>query len=155
MPTWWQLVLDVVGILLLLVLCFGIGLVVRRRVLERRGGTFELSYRARAVRPGRGWLLGVGRYQGDHLEWFRMFSLSPRPKVTWDRFDLEYAGRREPAGREVGSLFADHVVVTCSTTTDQVELAMSQASLTGFQSWLEAMPPGSRGVRPGDNPTSM
>ena len=85
-----------------------------------------------------------------------MFSLSWRPKRVWDRADLEYAGRREPSGPEQISLYADHVVVMCSTVGEtQVELAMSPESLMGFQSWLEAMPPGSRGVRPGDNPTSL
>ena len=151
MPTGWELVLDVVGVLLALVVLFGIALVVRRRMLSRHGGTFELSYRARATRPGRGWLLGVGRYQGEKLEWFRMFSLSVRPKRTWDRADLEYAGRREPVGPEANSLYADHVVVTCATVTGPVELAMGPDSLTGFQSWLEAMPPGSRGA-PGRQP---
>ena len=155
MPTGWELLLDVVGALLGLVLLYGIALVVRRRVLERHGGTFELSYRARASRPGRGWLLGVGRYQGEVLEWFRMFSLSVRPKRSWDRADLEYTGRRDPAGPEAISLYADHVVVTCSSPRGPIELAMSPESLTGFQSWLEAMPPGSRGVRPGDSPHSI
>lgn len=155
MPPWWALVLDVLGILLLLLLLFGVALVVRRRVLERDGGTFELSYRHRMTRPGRGWLLGVGRYQDENLEWFRMFSLSPRPKRVWHRADVEYDGQREPTGAEQISLFADHVVVTCSTDERPIELAMSPASLTGFQAWLEAMPPGSRGVRRGDNPTSM
>ena len=42
------------------------------------------------------------------------------------------------------SLFADHVVVTCSTPDGEVELAMSPSSLMGFQSWLEAAPPGTR-----------
>ena len=35
----------------------------------------------RTEHPGRGWLLGLGRYSGDALEWFRIFSLSPRPRV--------------------------------------------------------------------------
>lgn len=155
MPPWWALVLDAIGILLLVLLIFGIALVVRRRVLERDRGTFELSCRIRMNRPGRGWLLGVGRYQDEELEWFRMFSLSPRPKRVWHRANLEYGGQREPTGAEQISLFADHVVVTCTTIDDQIELAMSPASLTGFQAWLEAMPPGSRGVRRGDSPTSM
>ena len=43
---------------------------------------------------GRGWLLGIGRYSGDQLEWFRIFSLSPRPKRSWPRGD---AGLRRPA----------------------------------------------------------
>jgi Protein of unknown function (DUF2550) len=151
MPAW-QYLLDAVGLVLLCVLLYGLALVVRRRALARHGGTFELSYRARSRKAGRGWLLGLGRYSGERLEWFRIFSLSPRPKRVWDRADLEYAGRREPEGVEELSLYADHVVVWCTTVDGELELAMGPDSLMGFQSWLEAMPPGTRGVRPGDVP---
>lgn len=151
MPTW-EVLLDALGIALLLALLYGVALIVRRRVLARPGGTFELSYRAHPGAEGRGWLLGLGRYAGENLEWFRIFSLSPRPKRVWGRADLEYAGRRDPTGAEILSLYADHVVVTCRTSRGNLELAMDPGSLMGFQSWLEAMPPGTRGVRPGDAP---
>jgi hypothetical protein len=71
----WQLLLDAAGALLVLVLVYGLALVVRRRLLSRHGGTFELSYRVRSERAGRGWLLGLGRYSGEQLEWFRIFAL--------------------------------------------------------------------------------
>lgn len=154
MPAW-QVLLDALGVVLLLVLLYGIALVIRRRGLARSSGTFELSFRARSDKAGRGWLLGVGRYSGDRLDWFRIFSLSPRPKRSWHRADLQYTGRRDPAGVEELSLYTDHVVVTCQTPAGELELAMAPASLMGFQSWLEAMPPGTRGVRPGDSPGSV
>ncbi len=44
---WWQWVVDSIGVLLLLVLLYGLSLVVRRRWITRDGGTFELSHRAR------------------------------------------------------------------------------------------------------------
>jgi len=134
---WWQWLVDVAGVLLLLTVAYGVALVVRRRVLARNGGTFELSHRA-----GRGWVLGFGRYSGERLEWFRIFSLSPRPKQSWRRDDLTYDGRRQPLGAEQTSLYPDHLVIECQTPRGVVELAMSAASLTGFQSWLEARPPG-------------
>ena len=141
MPVWAWL-LDVAGGLLVLVLGYGIALVVRRRVLSRHGGTFELSHRVRAGRPGRGWLLGLGRYSDDQLEWFRIFSLSPRPRSTWSRATLSYGSRREPEGPEEMALYPDSVVIRCDTPAGELELAMSAASLTGFQAWLEARPPG-------------
>jgi Protein of unknown function (DUF2550) len=154
MPLWEWLV-DSLGLVLLLFGCYGIALIVRRRLLARHGGTFELSHRVRSTVIGRGWLLGIGRYSGESLEWFRIFSLSPRPKRVWLRFDLEYVARRASVGSEQVSLFADHTIVTCSTAAGPVEFAMSESSLMGFQSWLEAMPPGSRGVRPGDSPGAL
>lgn len=138
----WQWLLDAAGVLIGLILLYGVALVVRRRVLSRNGGTFELSYRVRPERVGRGWLLGLGRYSGDTLEWFRIFSLSPRPKRVWQRPDLTYGGRREPIGVEQMSLYPDHVVVSCSTPQGPLELAMGPPSLTGFQAWLESGPPG-------------
>jgi hypothetical protein len=140
----WQVVLDALAAVLVLVLLYGVALVIRRRVLSRNGGTFELSFRVRTEKVGRGWLLGIGRYSGDRLEWFRIFSLWPRPKHYWRRSELSYAGQREPEGVERMSLFGDHVVVTCSSPRGDIELAMSPSSLMGFQAWLEAAPPGTQ-----------
>lgn len=142
MPVWLTL-LDVAGALVALVILYGLALVVRRRVLSRHGGTFELSHRMRpGDEPGRGWLLGLGRYSGEELEWFRIFSLAPRPKRSWSRASLAYEQAREPEGLERNVLYPDHVVVECETTSGPVDLAMGRQSLTGFQAWLEARPPG-------------
>ena len=139
---WWQWLLDLCGVLLLLCVLYGAGLIVRRRLLSRHGGTFELSHRADNGDPERGWMLGVGRYSGEDLQWFRVFSLAPRPKKTWNRELLAYDGRREPRGAEQASLYPDHLVIRCQSPDGEVELAMSMASLMGLQAWLEARPPG-------------
>lgn len=138
----WQWILN--GILLALVFLFlyGLALVLRRRILARKGGTFELSHRARSDRIGRGWVLGIGRYSGDRLEWFRIFSLSPRPRRCWNRKFVEYAGRRDAEGSEQLALYTDHVIITLDSHDGAIELAMSAASLMGFQAWVEAKPPG-------------
>ena len=81
----WQWLVDSAGFVLLLVLLYGLALVVRRRALSRHGGTFELSVRVRSTQAGRGWVLGLGRYDGERLEWFRIFSVAPRPKRVWHR----------------------------------------------------------------------
>ena len=147
MPVW-QWVVDSIGVLLLLVLFYGLGLVVRRRWITRNGGTFELSHRvvpgatAGERKAGRGWILGLGRYSGGELEFFRIFSLSPRPRHVLQRSETYYDGQREPAGAEAHSLYAGHVVVTCHNSAGEFELAMDPAAVTGFRSWLEASPPG-------------
>jgi hypothetical protein len=148
----WEWVADSIGVLLLLVLLYGLSLVVRRRWITRHGGTFELSHRVRSGatgrwrKTGRGWVLGLGRYSGGTLEFFRIFSLSPRPLHVMDRGDLTYDGQRSPAGGESHSLYAGHVVVSCHSSTVEFDLAMDPAAVTGFLSWLEAAPPG-RGPR--------
>lgn len=143
---WWQWLLDSAGALLLLVLLYGILLMVRRRVLSRKGGTFELaariSGRASPVRAGRGWVLGLGRYRDDELQWFRIFSPLPRPRRTWARNDLAITGQREPEPQEAFALYGGHVIVSCQAPEGDVELAMSRSALTGFSAWLESGPPG-------------
>ena len=108
----WQWLLDSAGAVLLLVLCYGLLLVVRRRVLSRHGGTFELSVRIAGrgaqSQAGRGWVLGLGRYREERLEWFRIFSPSPRPRRTWQRSVLEIVGqggppRAPPGARDGGA----------------------------------------------------
>lgn len=140
----WQWLLDTAGVLLLLILLYGLALVIRRRWISRHGGTFEFSVRVRSHKAGRGWILGVGRYSGDLLEWFRIFSLAVRPKRSFQRSELEYVGRRDAEGVESYSLYAGHIVVECETPSGSLQVAMSPEALTGFLAWLEAAPPGQR-----------
>lgn len=73
---------------------------VRRRIIARHGGTFELAFRVRADRPGRGWVLGIGRYSGETLEWFRVFSLRPSPHRSWQRVAMAYHSSHNPDAEE-------------------------------------------------------
>jgi Protein of unknown function (DUF2550) len=146
MPVW-EWLADSSGVLLLLLALYAIALVFRRRWISRNGGTFEFSVRVRPGRAGRGWILGVARYTADGLEWFRIFSLAPRPRFVYRRSDLEYVGRRDAEGVEGYSLYSGHIVVTCRTPSGLLEVAMSPDALTGFLAWLEAAPPGRQLMR--------
>lgn len=141
---WWQWLLDSLGAVLLLVLLYGVALVARRRWISRAGGTFDLSLRTGDLRPGRGWVLGVGRYTEDTLEFFRIFSVLPRPRDLVVRSEVEYLGQRPAEPREVSVLYAGHVVVSCRRASGPLELAMAEGAVTGFLAWLEAAPPGQR-----------
>ncbi|HEY9562926.1 MAG TPA: DUF2550 domain-containing protein [Nocardioides sp.] len=143
----WQWIVDLVVVLLVLLVVCGCALVIRRRMISRNGGTFELSIRARSAQTGRGWVLGLGRYSGEQLQWFRIFSLAPGPRRSWHRSELSYSGRRQPAESEQMALYADHVIVMVATPDGRIEMAMNSASLMGFQSWLESAPPGADWTR--------
>lgn len=130
-----------------LAFAYGVALVLRRRVISRSGGTFELSHRVRVSRPGRGWQLGMGRYSGDDLEWFRVFTLSRTPKRVWHRTDLTYESSHAPEGLEASAIYPDHLVVRCVERGKAVELAMAPQSLIGFQAWLESRTPGTDWTR--------
>ncbi|MFF8093815.1 DUF2550 domain-containing protein [Streptomyces sp. NPDC016675] len=142
------LALTVCGIVVALVV---IGLFVfglRRRLIQRSGGTFDCSLRWDAPEEGdaggKGWSYGVARYNGDRIEWYRVFSYSPRPRRVLERSAIEVAGRRVPDGEEELALLSDAVVLACVHRETRLELAMSEDALTGFLAWLEAAPPGQR-----------
>ena len=146
--SWWEAILDILALVLILVLLSFVLLFVRRRLLSRGGGIFECSLRTRLPQRGnaaasaRGWRLGLGRYTGDQLEWFRIFSFAMRPKYTFNR-PMTVGSRRVPHGAEAFSLYAGHVVVAVQLDDGRsIELAMSQNALMGFLAWTEAAPPG-------------
>ncbi|MEZ0090549.1 DUF2550 domain-containing protein [Streptacidiphilus sp. EB129] len=168
----------VIVIVVLLAALLGLGaFAVRRRLIQRPGGTFDCSVRLRmpALRAptpssgvpatgtdgdaqlpsgsapgpvgddgGKGWVFGIGRYNHDAVEWFRVFSYSPRPRRVLQRSGIEVLHRRTPQGQEELALLSGAVVLTCLHAGEPLELAMSEDALTGFLAWLEAAPPGQR-----------
>ncbi|MEU8587891.1 DUF2550 domain-containing protein [Streptomyces sp. NPDC048664] len=142
------LALTVCGIVVVLaaVALFVFGL--RRRLIQRSGGTFDCSLRwdvtESADAGGKGWSYGVARYNGDRVEWYRVFSYAPRPRRQLERSAIEVSGRREAEGEEELALLSDAVILTCRHRGTRLELAMSEDALTGFLAWLEAAPPGQR-----------
>ena len=132
----------VVGILLL---AFGValGLVVGRRyLLGRSTVSFDCALRKRSARRTGGWMLGVARYGSDHLEWFRVFALTFRPKQVFERALLEVSDRRSPNDTELDSILPGSLVVRCRYGGGTVEFAMSEPAYSGFATWLESAPPG-------------
>ena len=134
--------LEVVLGLLLLALLLLLAVAARRRWLQAAGGTVELSLRLKSPGHGRGWVNGVGYFAADELQWYRVFSLSPRPRRVLPRQDLEVRSRREASGAEHLALMKGAVVMDCAVAGVPVELAMQPSAVTGFLAWLEARPPG-------------
>jgi Protein of unknown function (DUF2550) len=128
--------------LLLILVLIASGIATRRFLLERGGGTVDCGLRRTA---GQGsWRLGVASYQGDQLCWYHLFGVLLRPRLELERRTLTVASRRAATVAESASLGPGMVVVECRVGDGtRVELAMSEAALTGFLSWLEAAPPGS------------
>lgn len=166
----WLGALEVIGVILVLLAVILVGLAVRRRWVARQGGTFECSLRRPSIpaapaetqagaadggddldadldeTPGTPWVLGVARYSGEYLEWFRFFSLAWWPKYRFLRADVNVVEHRAPNTEEAVALYADQEIVTLvigsGSDAYHRELAMSPDSLTGMLSWLEAAPPG-------------
>jgi hypothetical protein len=132
---------ELVGVVL-----FGVALVIAycawRRLRLLRAGGVHVALRLRQDDSGRGWHLGVGRYQGDEFVWFRVLSLRAGPDQIITRDGLEIDNRREPAASETYAMPAGSTVLRCRGTGGDVEIAMGPDALTGFLSWLESAPPG-------------
>ncbi|MDP9797391.1 hypothetical protein J2S43_005903 [Catenuloplanes nepalensis] len=143
-----MLIVEWAGVIVLvLLLAVGV-LVLRRALFIRAGGTIRLSVRTSISVPERGWSNGLGRFVGDDLRWYRIFSFALRPKLTLTRTGLVIVSRRSPAGQEAYSLPADWVILGCARPgRETVEIAMAETTVTGFLSWLESAPPGEVSTR--------
>ncbi|MCM0675454.1 DUF2550 domain-containing protein [Micromonospora phytophila] len=117
-------------------------LFIRRALVTRSGGIIRLSVRTTTMLDGRGWAPGFGRFVGDELRWYRMFSFALRPGLVLSRKGLAVERRRLPEGQERFSMPADWVILRCTSHHAPVEIAMARSTVTGFLSWLEAAPPG-------------
>ncbi|WP_405100136.1 DUF2550 domain-containing protein [Micromonospora sp. NBC_01412] len=119
----------------------------RRALVTRTGGIIRLSVRVSTMLDGRGWSPGFGRFAGDELRWYRMFSFALRPKLALSRKTLTVERRRLPEGQERLSMPADWVILRCTSQHAPVEIAMARSTVTGFLSWLEAAAPGAASPR--------
>ena len=90
------------------------GIAARRFLLERGGGTVECGLR----RQNGSWRLGVARYRGEELRWYRIFGLSVRPDEVFPRRDLAVVSRRRPTEAEAASLGPGMIVVECRLGQD-------------------------------------
>jgi len=127
---------------LLVLVLIATGIAARRFLLERGGGTVDCGLRRVA---GEGaWRPGVAAYSGDQFRWYHQFSVVLRPQAILERRTLNVAARRMATPAESAALGPGLFVVECEVGgRERVELAMTEAALTGFLSWLEAAPPGS------------
>jgi Protein of unknown function (DUF2550) len=125
------------SVVLFLAVLFG-----RRWAIAHSGGTIELSVRLSTMVSGRGWATGIGRFAGDDLRWYRMFSFAIRPRRVFSRRGLSVLLRRPPDERELMVLPENWTIVQCANRQGTVEIAMALSTLAGFLSWVEASPPG-------------
>jgi hypothetical protein len=137
----WVTVLEVLGAVAVALL-LGLVLLALRRWVVQRGGSFDCSLRLRHKRFGQGWALGVARYTGNQIEWYRVFSMSIRPARVLPRDRLKIIRRRKPEYPETLAIISGHVILECTDGGSEVSLAMSAEATTGFAAWLEAGPPG-------------
>ena len=111
----------------------------RLRTLANRVGSFACGARA-AGNPAGPFTPGIAHYAVGRIEWYRCWSLAPRPARTWVRDRLVITGRvpLDQAGQ------SDQYLVQCRYDGTDFELSLSAGAYAGLASWLEAAPPGRR-----------
>lgn len=131
--------------LILVVLCLLlvpiVWLYLRRRWLSGSGGSFDCALR---VNVGQGpWQLGAARYQGEYLEWFRVFSLGIRPRFRMRRSTMHVLESRDAVMTD--ELYGGERVLEIEFGTGErhqhAEVAMDRDAATALLSWIEAAPP--------------
>jgi hypothetical protein len=121
-------------------------LVLRFWLITRHGGVVECGLRQLS---GATWRHGLAEYQRGQLCWHRSMGLRLRPAACFARAGLRIVRSRRPAGAEAGRFGPGVVIAECETRpalatrpddVELIELAMSEAALTGLLSWLESSP---------------
>ena len=135
-------VVIAIGIGVLALLCLLALLFLRRLVISRGGGTVDMSIRLTSSVAGRGWAVGMGQFAGKELRWYRLFSLAPNPRRILLRPELTVVSKRTPDDSEQLAMPAGSVILQLNSGRGPVEIAIAEAALTGFLSWLEAAGPG-------------
>ena len=149
-------IFEVIGIGILCVIVGLVAVFIRREVISRAGGTIDMNMRLSTFVPGRGWAPGLGRFSGDELRWYRLFSFGFRPRRVLVRDRLVIEERRSPEGPERLAMPQGWIVVRCAgrgasngavngqngASPASVEFALAESAYTGFQSWVESAPPG-------------
>lgn len=133
-------VVEIVLGIVLLALLLGVLSVLRRLQSLRRGGVDVALRPVPASGDLERWRSGIARYRGDQFRWFRISGLRSAPHVVLDRAELEIVDRRPGQPSELHG--ASSTVLRCRTNAGTWDLAMADDVVTGFSSWLEALPPG-------------
>ena len=139
--------LEVIGLCIAALFALLLAVFLRLRLLMLRGGTIRLQVRVNTRVPGRGWSTGTGQFVGDELRFHRMFSLAVRPKRVLRRTALLVEEHRCPDGPERLAMPAHWVILRCVSGGCEIEIAMTDSTVTGFLSWLEAAAPGTVTLR--------
>lgn len=150
---WLELLLMALALVLFVLLPFFV-LYGRRRWITGQGGVFDCALQLRGKDAGVGWSLGLGRYRGHELQWFRAFSLSLRPRRRFQRGQTHFVNLRGPSAMEAVVLFDDSTIVTVvdAVSGEDSNLAMSGDAAMALVSWLESAPPGAYLPRSSESP---
>jgi len=108
----------------------------RLRTLSGRVGSFVCG--ARPAHPANSpAVAGIAQYGAGRLDWWRSWSLDPRPAHSWQRTKFLVTGHEPLSVPGRPDLF----LVQCQHLGVDFELTMAPEAYAGLTSWLESAPP--------------
>lgn len=135
---------EISALIVLVLAVLLIAAVAARRYWLARQGAIDMCWRDRLRADGRGWYLGLAKFDGADLHLYRSFSVLPLPNRTLHRAGLVLGDRRWPVGTETDLLPPGAVITRCTSGGIELELGMSADAANGLLSWLESVPPSNR-----------
>ncbi len=122
-------------------------LLIRRMMLGDRHTVFDCVLRAPDLKRPR-WRPGLARYQGDHIQWFPVWSFGVGPALDLRRSQIiDLTVSADAAEALPSPMMRDdmrHVLVKAHLDGRAIEFEMllGKASSLGLMSWVEAGPRG-------------
>lgn len=133
------LVSELVLAAVLLLMIVGVAATIWRRRALAKGCPVAL---AAISRDGTRWRLGLLRLGPTTLAWFPVVALTTRPRLEWQRAQLELTTPAEERVSIPGLSGAVRVDVSDARHQDACPLAVERGVYMAMRSWLESSPPG-------------
>lgn len=134
---------DVMFALFAVCVLLAVFLLARRMRLGAGHMLFDCVLRAPDLQRPR-WRPGLARYQGDHLQWFALWSFRLGPAVDIARSKIVDITLAQADERRSVSFYEDAKLVTIRAHQDAsditIEMLLANSSSLGLMSWIEAGP---------------
>lgn len=137
------IILVVIGTFVVLL---ALAYLIRQLVVSRHRGSFEASFRRRAIMGGESWQPGLAFYGSDRLRWFRAFSLRISPEESIRRADIMDLTRSDVQPSVDG--IETYVLLTLHLADGtRRSMLVPRAAASGVLSWIESAPAASGMLR--------
>lgn len=133
-----QVLQGLLFVLLLIILAVIILAAVRFFTLRSRGTTVLL--RVLPAKDSHSWRHGLVRYNGEHMEYFKLRSVLPRANMRFNRLDITLNGIRSLDDDEASFMPASDQVMGISVHGKDYEIASDAHGIMALNAWVEAAP---------------
>ncbi|WP_144792184.1 DUF2550 domain-containing protein [Corynebacterium singulare] len=125
-------------LLALIVLAVILLAAVRFFTLRSRGTSVLL--RLLPAKDSHSWRHGLVRYNGEHMEYFKLRSVLPSANMRFNRLDITLNGTRPLDDDEASFMPAGEQIMRMSVHGKDYEIAADAQGIMALNAWVEAAP---------------